>query len=386
MTGEVLNTQTAGAKDFHNSLPSTARTALFNPVPQARENALKELRARSPFSPEQWEAIDEAVGVADNTPTAELTASSTLTVDSWADYADVILEDQFVDETLIDTLAGAGFNVSTDLSRYAHFNQVRNVHLEAETGMNMRTKGQQDMPAYGLDGIPLPLDVVVYEIDAREYENAQAHGDSFDASVGQEARRALHRKEGKRLFNGWGGGSKQVQTERGLLTIDGLDSDTDLILQETSNGWIGDPGEMLDDVDHLHDAIEEQEDVTDPDDVPLVSEVGAWLIVPRGQWGRFTRKDYETEATDEPVIDRLERKYDYLNIVPAKYLDDDTCILLLDDSRYFQVVTAQDVTSTTWDVDGGAGLRARVLSSRNPFIRVQPDNIRGIARMTGIDA
>ncbi|KDE59817.1 bacteriocin [Halostagnicola sp. A56] len=386
MSGEVLETTTAGAKDFHNSLPGMARTALFNPMKKARDQALQQLRASSAFTPDQWNELDAAVGIKDTSPRAELTADSSLTVDSWADYADVILEDQFVEGTLIDTLIGAGFSASSSLWRYAYFNQIRNVRLEAETGMNIRTQSTQDMPAYGLDGIPQPLDVVTYEIDAREYENAQAHGESFDASVGTEARRALNRKEGKRVFDGWGGGNKQVPTERGLLTVDGLDSDIPQIMQDSSNGWQNAPDEILADVKQVQDLIESQTDVEDEDDVPLVREVGAWVIIPRALWGEVDREDYESSATDEPLMERLERKYPYINFVPSKYLDADSMIFLLNDPRYFQIVNAQGVTSTTWDVDGGAGLKARVLSSRNPFIRLQPDGIRGIARITGIDA
>lgn len=396
MSGEVLASATHGAMDYEGSLPIrelgrdprtglplSAQAAFFNDFPSVRENSLKELRASSPFSPDMWNALDEATGVK-RQQKVELTADSTLTVDSWAEYSEMILSDQFVESTLVDQLIAAGFGVSSTLSRYAHFNQVRNVRLEAATGMNIRSNSTQDMPAYGLDGIPLPLDVVTYEIDAREFQNAMAHGESFDSSVGTEARRALNRAEGRRLFDGWGG---QIQTERGLLTLEGLDSDAGPILQASgSTGWNNDPDEILADVDDMHDSVEDQTDVEDTDDVPLVSEVGAWWVVPRGKWGEVNRQDYETEATDEPLIDRIERKYPYLNIVPAKYLDDDTTLFVLNDPRYFQLVSAQDVTSTTWDVDGGAGLRARLLASRNPFLRIQPDGISGIVRKTGIDA
>ena len=384
MSGTITGTQTAGAKDFENSLSDlTAQKALFNPFKSERENALQELRASSAFTPEQWDEIDKATGVAGHDE-VEIQADSSLTVDSWADYADVILDDQFVEGTLVDQLMAAGFGVSTNLSRYAHFNQIRNVRLEAQTGMNMRVQSEQDMPAYGLDGVPLPLHVVSYEIDAREYQNAQAHGESFDASVGTEARRALNRSEGKMLYDGWGG---DVQTERGLLSVDGLDSDIPQIIQESSDsGWDNDPDEILNDFKVVQDAIEGQEDVEDEDDVPLVSEIGGWAIVPRAKWGEVDREDYESEATDEPLMERLERKYPYLNIVPSKYQDPDTFTFMLNDPRYFQIVNAQDVTSTTWEGQGGAALNARVLSSRTPFIRQQPDGIRGIVRMTGIDA
>jgi hypothetical protein len=169
--------------------------------------------------------------------------------------------------------------------------------------------------------------------------------------------------------------------------VAGLDSDVDQILQASgSGGWTADPNNILEDFDELHDTIEDQTDVVDEDDVPLVSEVGGWVLVPRPMWGEYSREDYETSATDEPVSERIARKYDYLNVVPAPRLDSDSLILMLNDPRYFQIVNAQGVTNTTWESDGGAALNARLLSSRTPFVRQQPDGINGIARMTGIDA
>jgi hypothetical protein len=255
--------------------------------------------------------------------------------------------------------------------------------MEAETSMNMRTRSDQEMPGHAIDGVPLPLHIVTYQIDAREYQNARAFGEDFDDSVGTEARRALNRSEASML---WSGSGIDVQTERGLLSIDGLDSNIDEVLQASnSSGWIGDASGMLSDIDELHDTIEGQTDVVDVDDVPLVSETGAWLFVPRALWGEWTRQDYETEQADETVQERVNRKYPYLNVQPAPRLDSDSCIMMLNDPRYFQVVTAQGVTNTSWESEGGAALNNRLISSRTPFIRHQPDGIAGIARMTGID-
>lgn len=371
------------SKDVEGDLSLTAQAAFFNPRPDIREQAQKQLRAQSPFDAEMWGRLDEATGVKSTNPSAELTADSTLKVDSWAQYADMVLNDQFVESTIVDMLLGAGFGVSASLARYAHFSPLSGVRMEAETSMNLRTRSEQEMPGHALDGVPLPMHIVSYQIDAREFQNAQAFGEDFDESVGTEARRALNRSEANML---WSGSGIDVQTERGLLSIDGLDSNIDEILQASnSTGWIGDASGMLDDIDTLHDTIENQTDVVDQDDVPLVSETGAWLFVPRDLWGEWTRQDYETEQADETVQERINRKYPYLNVQPAPRLDADSTIMLLNDPRYFQIVNAQSVTNTSWETDGGAALNNRVISSRTPFIRTQPDGIAGIARMTGIN-
>jgi hypothetical protein len=382
-SANVSDTTVQWSKQVEDDLSLTAQTSLFNPIKDVRERALKQLRASSPYSAEMWEQLDKATGVKSDRPTAELTADSTLKVDSWAQYADMVLNDQFVESTIVDMLVSAGFGVSASLARYAHFSPLSSVRMEAETSMNMRTRSDQEMPGHAIDGVPLPLHIVTYQIDAREYQNARAFGEDFDDSVGTEARRALNRSEASML---WSGSGIDVQTERGLLSIDGLDSNIDEVLQASnSSGWIGDASGMLSDIDELHDTIEDQTDVVDVDDVPLVSETGAWLFVPRALWGEWTRQDYETEQADETVQERVNRKYPYLNVQPAPRLDSDSCIMMLNDPRYFQVVTAQGVTNTSWESEGGAALNNRLISSRTPFIRHQPDGIAGIARMTGID-
>jgi len=296
----------------------------------------------------------------------------------------MILDDQFVESTIIDQLIGSGFSVSTSLFRYAYFDRLSAGRMEAERSMNARSRSVQEMRSHGLHGVPLWIHHVDYEFDAREFQNAQQFGDDLDPSVGREARRALNRSEHNML---WDGEGREIETDRGTLMVSGLDSDDNLILQASnSSGWVSDPENILADIKELHDAVEEQTDVQDTDDVPLVSEVGGMVFVPRTGWAEITREDYETSATDEPLMERIERKYPYLDIMPAPRLDQDSCILLLNDTRYFQIVNAQGVTNTNWEVDGGFGLRNKTLSSRTPFVRRSPDGIRGIVRLTGINS
>lgn len=381
MTTEVTANQPLMAQEFEGA-SRLHETALFNPIPEQREKAWKQIRAQSPLGPDTWDELDQATGV--KGPSAELTADSSITVDSWQEYADMILDDQFVESTIIDQLIGSGFGVSTSLFRYAYFDRLRSERMEATVSMNARARGVQEMPSHGLHGVPLWIHHVDYEFDSREFQNAQQFGDDLDPSVGREARRALNRSEHNML---WSGEGREIPTERGTLMVTGLDTDDNLVLQASnSTGWVSDPNNVLADFKELHDTIEEQTDVQDTDDVPLVSETGAMVFVPRKGWAELTREDYETSATDEPLVERINRKYPYLDIMPAPRLDNDSCILLLNNTRYFQMVNAQSVTNTNWEVDGGFGLRNKTLSSRTPFVRRTPDGIRGIARITGISS
>ena len=120
---------------------------------------------------------------------------------------------------------------------------------------------------------------------------------------------------------------------------------------------------------------------------PPISETsGGLVMVPYTLWGNVMRQDYESSATDEPLIDRLNRKYPYLTWVPAPRLNEDHVIMLLNDPRYFGVVNAQGVTNTAWDVDGGASRKHRLVSSRIPWVRAQPGGVNGIVQLTGVSS
>lgn len=380
------NAELSHQQDFAEDASDLHLTAFFNPVKQQRERALKEIRAQSGHSPETWEKFDLAAGIKSPEGKEEITADSPLSYQAGVEHSDQVLDEQFVESTIVDTLLGAGFGVSSSLASYVYTTQLKAGRMEADMSMNPRSRSRQDRRRNGLDGVPKPVAHVDWELDGRELEAARAHGEDPEAEQAREARRAINRLEAKTLWDGWGG--EFQMDDLGAFTVGGLNQDNDdKIIQTTSTGegW-HDPDVLLDDLDHLHDQIEEQEDVEDTDDVPLVSEVGGYLFVPRKQWGNVMRQDYETSATDEPVIDRIQRKYPYINIVPAPRLDGDTSIMLLNDSRYFQIVNSQGMTNTAWDIDGGFARRHKLVSSRVPFVRIQPDGIRGISRMTGVDA
>lgn len=364
---------------FEAGASLTAQRALFNPVRTVREHALKQLRAQSVFSAEQWEHMDKAVFGTNEE--GELTADSTLQIDSWTDYSGEIRGDQDVPAMTVDRLLSAGFGIPTSLNRYIYVSQMRNVDFEAEVSMNGRSRGRQDMPAIGLDGVPLPIFHADYEIDAREYQNALQFGEPFDASVGTEARRAVNRKEEEVLWDGWGG---NIETDRGVFSLDGLDEDNGKVLTGTSAGWSTDAANVLADMKTMIDDLEQQG--ANNNNGPMPSELGAMMFVPTQQWGIVTRADYETSATDEPIIDRVERKYPYVTLVPAPRLTAGHIIMLVRDTRYFGIANAQGITNTSWEVDGGMALRNKVISSRVPYVKEQPDSIYGIVRYTGAEA
>ncbi|MFW6045944.1 MAG: bacteriocin, partial [Natronomonas sp.] len=128
------------------------------------------------------------------------------------------------------------------------------------------------------------------------------------------------------IMDGWGA---EIETRNGTFTVDGYRT-TDYRLQETAEGpWDDDtdgPENVMDTIKNAHDSVEQQGDDNNQGYMP--SETGAWLYVPTAHWGDVTREDYESDAADEPLIDRIERKYPHLQLRNSGVLDSDEAVMV----------------------------------------------------------
>jgi hypothetical protein len=381
----TTDARTVTHDDFQDDASDDHITAFFNPIEEYREKALRKIRAKSGHSPDVWTKLDAAAGIASTDEDGEkIEAASPMPHRMGIDYEMNGLDEQFIRSTVMDVLAGSGFGIPSDLSSYVYARPLQAGRMEAETAMDVQGTTTQDRERNALDGVAQPINYVTYKLGGREMEVRRAYGEDPEARPAREARRALNRREHGVLYNGWGG---TFEMEGLSFTIGGLDNpSSDAVLTAANSAGWSDPSNVLSDHDALHDTIEQQTDVVDEDDVPLVSEIGALVMVPYTLWGNVMRQDYESSATDEPLIDRLNRKYPYLTWVPAPRLNEDHVIMLLNDPRYFGVVNAQGVTNTAWDVDGGASRKHRLVSSRIPWVRAQPGGVNGIVQLTGVSS
>jgi hypothetical protein len=378
-------------EQFQSDLSNEHLTALFNPVRAERTNALKRIRASAGLEPDEWKQLDLAAGITSNVEpdeARELIAEANMPYNAGTQFADDMLMEQFIQSTAVDEFIGMGMSASASLASYVYAEPLNTGRMSAEVDMNARAKAPDDGETFGLDGVPLPIVHCDYELDAHSMEVHSQYGEPLEARRATRAREALNRREVELLWNGWGG---THEVDSGSYTVGGLDVDdggANIIQSSATGGWEGSANNILADAKKLHNDIEDQTDVQDTDDVPLVSSVGATVWVPNKLWGDVSRLNYEPSsgATDEPVIERLERKYPYMNWMPAPRLDSDSAIMVLNDPRYFSMVQAQSVTNTAEDIDNGYATKYKLISSRIPFVRRQPDGIRGIVRMTGVGA
>lgn len=379
----MTNANISNPESFQNGASMLHEQALFNPVPDRRAQALTAARKQSAYSAEQWAKFDVAAGIRSkesvtDDETLELAADTTMPVESWVEYDDTTLEEHDGPTNTLQRLISMGFSISSSLARYAYVRPMSyGGEMEADVNMNARARSRQDLPTFGLDGVGQPIVHSDWEIDSREYQASQTYGEGLDASVAADAREAIEQTEDDILFNSWSG---TVGTQNGDFGVRGLNTDAEMILPATATAGWEDPDAVISTLEEVQIQIENQ---GDEGEAPSPRQVGAILLVPTEQMTAIQVADYETAATDEPLAARLDRKFPYLELVEAPRLPSGNLVWMLNDTRYFSVVVAQGVTSTSWQVDGGFGRRSKMLASRMPWVRRQPDNIYGIVRVTG---
>lgn len=375
------NAHVSSPQSFMKEASDLHERALFNPFAEQREQALAAARKQSSYTPAEWAQFDVAAGIRTKEQVEEqfeLTADSTMPVNSWIEYSDDVLEDHEQAPSTLNRLIGAGFSTGSTLARYAHVRPISSDgEMEADVDMNTRARARQDLPAYGLDGVALPVVHADWELDSREYQQSQAFGEDIDARVAGNAREAIERTEDDMLFEGWGG---TIDTRDGPFGVPGFATGNPQVLSGTAAGSFDTAQNVLDTLDSIQQTIEGQ---ADDGSAPSPRQSGAIALVPTQQMTEIQLGQYTSSATDEPLMDRIERKYPYLSLWEAPQLQSGHLTYLINDTRYFEVVVAQGVTSTSWDVDGGFGRRSKMLSSRIPWIKKQPDGINGIMRVTG---
>jgi len=377
------------AQDIHNEGTTLHGAALFSPFASQRERALKQLRARSSLTPSEWSDLDNQVFASERErerkakaqlAQAGLTADSTLEIDEWYEEMGDVLTEHEAPATFVNKLIADGYGTDASLNRYVYVYQLRSSDTDAEVSMNGRAQSTNDTAAYGFSGVPLPIVHSDYEIEARELQNSRAFGDDLSDVGAEEARDAVDKKIEELAFGGWGG---QIQTERGIFTLTGLTNDNaDAILSINASGDFQDPANVLDTIDKAYTTTEQQGD--DDNLGPALSEVGAYGVLPTAQWGEVTRGTYESSAADEPLTDRIAQKYPNLELVHAPRLDAGNMIVLPKDRRYFDIADAQAPTNISWEVEGGMAVKNKVLASRVPVVKEQPDGIGGIVNVDGI--
>lgn len=360
-------------------------TALFGNDRQAQKEAHKRLRANSGLSAADWDRLDKAVArgrfgatnnaVARNTPSAN---AQTLDYEEWEDRDDMLLPETQQVLTAVDDLVQAGFTVDTSLARFTSVYEETNEFDDvAERSMDGRARGTEDSTVVEIDGVPLPIVHVDYEISAREQQNSQNFGESLDTQDAEKAARQVRENLEDLLFNGWG---VNIETNRGTLDVTGYTTEPSRLTDTAAGDW-GTPSNVLDTVDNMENQLREQGPNDNEGYMP--EQEGLWIYVPTAQWGELSQAEDPRGDGNMTLLERVNQNRPYIEFRHAGELDAGTIVGVIQNRNVVDLADAQAITNMSWDVEGGMATRYKTLACRVPRVKSTFEGRSGIIEITG---
>jgi len=354
-------------------------TAIFGTDARKREKARKKIYANSGYDPEFWKQLkrDQIRYARSNTNIAA--NADGLEYEEWRDEDDRVVPETQEVLTAVDDLINAGFVEDTSLARLVSTYQVgRDFDTDiAERSMDGRARSAEDGTITAIEGVPLPISHVDWEIPQREQQNSQNFGEDLDTMDGQRAMRAVMEDLEDLLFNGWDG---VVDTTDGTFSVDGYTNTSAAITGSATGDW-GTPSNVLDTIDAMRNDAREQG--TNNNEGYLPEEEGAWFYIPTAQWGEFTQQPDPRGDGNMSLRERAERDYPNMEFRHAGELSAGTVVMVIQNRDVVDLADAQAPTTMNWDVEGGLSTRFKTLACRVPRIKQTFENRKGVVTYTG---
>jgi len=357
-------------------------TALFNSG-RAQEQAWAQIRAQSGLEPDQWSEIDKAFMQGLRTPSANTTSNAqTLEFDEWEDRDDMMIEETSFRLTAVDDLINAGFVHDTSLARLVSVWQSENKFDQSDVKRSMdgRSVSTEDRTVTEINGVPLPISHVDWEISEREQINSQNFGESLDTSDARKAGSALRRDLEDFVFNGFG---PTLQTKNGDFDLNGYTNYTDR-LTTSGRDWTASAQNVIDDVRDMIADVEQQG--SNSNEGYMAEEMGAWLYIPTALWGTVTRQSDPEGDGNMNLRMRIEQDYPYLDLRHAGALGSSEAVMVIQSPDVVDLADAQAPTTQSWDIDGGFATRFKSLACRVPRLKSTRNGRSGINHYTDLQS
>lgn len=390
MATNLTANRTLDRDDFQTPTATHAQ-ALFNAGPtqekhlaQVRANALESTRRQlgsdaADWLKRQFKRIDadfQRGYLAGNAPTAN---AQTLDYEEWEARDDMAVPETQFRLTAVDDLLDAGFVRNLSLARMVSTWEVRSDAFDAERSMDGRARGDDDNTVVAIDGVPLPITHVDFEISQRKQINSQNFGEDAETSDAREAGRTIREDLEDLIFNGWG---NVVETKEGSFSIEGYTSFSDRITGSSST-WTNTPANVLSAVRGMLNDLEQQG--ANSNEGYMAEELGAWLYVPTAHWGDVTRQPDPEGDGNMSLLQRLEQDFPYVDIRHAGALPSDEAVMVVQDPNVVDLADAQAPTVMSWDVEGGMATRYKSLACRIPRLKSTYNQRSGVVHYTGLN-
>jgi hypothetical protein len=365
------------------SPPTEDHAAALYSNGQREAQAWKHIRAQSGLDPDQWSKIDRAFMRGLRTPSTNATANAqTLEFDEWEDRDDMMVEETAFRLTAVDDLINAGFVRDTSLARLVSLWQSENKfdQNDVERSMDGRSVSTEDRTVTEINGVPLIISHLDWEISEREQVNSQNFGESLDTADARKAGQAIRRDLEDLAFNGFG---PTVQTKNGDFSLEGYTNYTDR-LTTSGRDWTAAAQNVIDDVRNMIDDLETQGSNSNEGYMP--EELGAWLYIPTALWGNVTRQSDPEGDGNMNLRQRLEQDFPYLDIRHAGALGSSEAVMVIQSPDVVDLADAQAPTTQSWDIDGGFATRFKSLACRVPRLKSTRAGRAGINHYTDLQS
>lgn len=301
-------------------------------------------------------------------------ANSQLRKDEWTVIEDSLKRVSVQTRVMAQDLINRGLTIPLDLGTLRFEWEDVDDTGDALVDMSGETGGAEDLPDFGLNGVPLPLIHKSYRINLRKLRASRNRGEPLDATAATQATRAVNEKVEDIVANG-----VPNLTVEGS-TIDGYTTHSSRAQPSGNATWDGASADnMIDDVMSTIEAIEDQNR----------GRVDMVFYINRQNFQEIRAKNAGTDdkrGVLQLVRDRLESEGDFpgVEFKRADFLDDGEAVLVEMSEETVQLAVPSDVQTMEWESNGGMTVHNKVLASMIPVLKDDRSSNIGLAHLTGI--
>lgn len=232
---------------------------------------------------------------------------------------------------------------------------------DAEVSMEARTRAKDDQVEFGVDYLPLPVVHKDFELGARQIDAMRRFGQGLDTTNIEEAAEAVASKVEDMLFEGedlsFGGGKID-----GYTTLSSRN-------QYTISDWTSSAATIIDDVLGMR-AAATGDDHYGPFELYYASNLEKYI---GADYNDYTGRSVRQRILD---IEGIE------DVKVSNKLGDGEVVLAEMQQRTIRLVEPVSLQTVQWDVEGGMGVRFKVMAVMVPQCRADQAGNCGIVHGT----
>lgn len=296
--------------------------------------------------------------------------ATSLEEDEWEQMDEAVMQEALRPLNLVNAIEGAGLTHDVSMSVTESTWQVRSGEFtEAERTMDARSRSEEDAPAYGKDGVPIPIIHKDYRIGHRELAVSRSQNTALDTAMAEDAGRVVGELLERQVLEGWDATFNSNFQMYGLLNHP--DRNT-----YTGGDWSDGPTAKSD-VQNMVYALE--------DDNFYANSTGYWLVL-ADQQARHLNEDYKPSVdVDRSTREKVMEVDGVENIVRTPYMPAGEAVMFKPVSKVFDLARdPSGVQNIQWESHGGMETHNKVMALQAPRVKSTYAGRCGIVHTTGM--